>query len=437
MNVRFLIPPLTAMAVAGVLLGRQRSSIGELKSEMQVLQERIEMTRLSMRGGADQSLVGRLKDKKEANGSEFDWKELGSKIAQSERGNAAEMRTMLELKTTLMSLSGDELLAELAKIDALDLSKDVRNILNRVFVEMLVKKDPKAALDRFLVEASEQGNRMSWELSNAYKEWQKQDPAAALAWFDSEISKGSFDSRKLDGKSDSRLRFEAVALRHLLGSDPDDARRRIEALPEDQRKQVFNLGMLSGLKEDSYRSFADLVRAVVPEGDQGEAYHSTVSHLAGKGFDKVDGFILKIDASEGEKAAIVTRAAESGIQKLSREGRINRTAVDDIRSWAATQSPENADAITGKSLANVWGETSSFDDRARIVEELHSEGASDDLLVSFVRESQKRQQPRELVRSLAAQVRDQAEREKLLGTLRGGSDPSPPSDGRGESINQK
>ena len=150
MNARMLIAPLMSLVMAGVWLGVQRASIRDLKSETVVLREKIEMARRGWGAGGDQSLAKRMKEQKEEADGEIDWKDLGSKMARSEDGNAADMRVMLELQTMLMTLSGEQLLAELEKIDTLDLSNEVRNDLEGTIAEMLVKKDPKAALDRWI-----------------------------------------------------------------------------------------------------------------------------------------------------------------------------------------------------------------------------------------------------------------------------------------------
>lgn len=410
--------------MAGAWLGFQGSSIRELKRETVVLREKIEMARRGWGAGSDQSLATRMREQKEESDGEIDWMSLGSKMAKGENGQLSDMRAMMELQTSLTALSGEQLLAELDKIDALDLSREVRKALDGILVGMLAQKDPKAALDRWLDQVNDQGTGMSWQLSNAFQEWQKKDPAAAMAWFDAEISKGSFESKKLDGRSDARLRFEAVAIRSLLTSDPGDAKRRIEALPEEQRKQVFNGGVFSGLKEESHKAFADLVRAVVPEGERGEAFNSAVSAMARKDFDQVDGFISNIQATTAEKEAIVARAAQSRIQGLGWDGEVDRAGVDEVRAWAATQSPDKADAITGRSLANIWGGESSFDNRVKMIETLHAEGAGDALIISFLSENHQAQQSSDISRALAERVRDESQRAKLLEEIGGGA-PAP------------
>ena len=421
MNLRSLIPPLTALVMGGVWLGVQGSSIRELKRETVVLREKIAMARRGWGAGSDQSLATRMKEQKGETDREIDWMSLGSKMAKGENGQLSDMRTMMELQTSLTALSGEQLLAELDKIDGLDLSREVRKALDGILVGMLAQKDPKAALDRWLDQVNDQGNGMSWQLSNAFQQWQKKDPATALAWFDAEISRGSFESKKLDGRSDARLRFAAVAIRRLLTSAPGDAQLRIEALPEDQRKQVFNAGLFSGLKEESHKAFADLVRAVVPEEERGEAFNAAVSAMARKDFDQVDGFISNIQATTSEKEAIVAHAAQSRIQGLGWDGEVDRAGVDEVRAWAATQSPDKADAITGKSLANIWGGESSFDDRVKMIETLHAEGAGDDLIISFLSENHQAQQSSEISRTLAERIRDESQRAKLLEEIGGGA----------------
>lgn len=415
MKIRILIPPAAALAIAGVWLGSQRSSIRELKGETVVLREGIERARRGWSSEGDPSLAIRMKEQKGAADGEIDWKDLGAKMAEGQHGRMADMRAMMELQTSLMDLSGDELLAELAKIDALDLSKDVREALDGMLVGMLVQKEPKAVLDRYLDRLNDQQSGMSWRLSNAFKQWQKKDPAAALAWFDAEIAKGTFNSKALDGRSEGRLRFEAAVVGNLLPSDPVAAARRVEDLPEDQRKQLFQQGAFASLKEKDQQAFAELVRSTVAEDERGAAYRQTVSSLMREGeFEKVDGFISNIGATAAEREAIVSEAAKRRIQMLGREGKIDREAVDEVRMWAMAQSPDQVDVITGKSLANVWGDKSTFEDRAKIVEQLHDEGAGDDLIISFLSANSHGGDSAELSRSLAERVGDEAKRAELI-----------------------
>jgi hypothetical protein len=169
------------------------------------------------------------------------------------------------------------------------------------------------------------------------------------------------------------------------------------------------------LKQEDHQAFAQLVRSAVAEDERGEAYRQTVSSLMRVGeFEEVDGFISDIGASDAEKEAIVSEAARHRIQTRGGEGKIDREAVDEVREWAMAQSPDQVDAITGKSLANVWGEKSTFEDRVKIVEELHAEGAGDDLIVSFLTNSQLRGESVELSRSLAERVGDEAKRAELI-----------------------
>ena len=137
--------------------------------------------------------------------------------------------------------------------------------------------------------------------------------------------------------------------------------------------------------------------------------------------DQVDRFISNIQATTAEKEAIVANAAQSRIQGLGWDGEVDRAGVDEVRVWAATQSPDNADAITGKALANIWGGKSSFDNRAKLIESLHAEGAGDDLIISFLSENRHAQQSSETSKALAERIRDESQRVKLLDEIGGGA----------------
>jgi len=99
------------------------------------------------------------------------------------------------------------------------------------------------------------------------------DSNAALDWLDSEVTKGTFESKRLDEKNENRLLFEEAIIDHLISSDPALLEERVKNLPIDHlmsvlKKQRF-LRLEPGPKK---QAFMDLVRQTVPEKRQAEIF---------------------------------------------------------------------------------------------------------------------------------------------------------------------
>jgi hypothetical protein len=420
MKIFLIIPPVLSLAIAAGWLGSQRVVISGLETETAELRERIR-TRASGSGEAgERSLATRMKEESKDQDEEIDWKGLAGKLARANRGGMPDMRAMMELQTALMEMDADELLAELDRIEGMDLGQEARQTLDGMLIGMLAQKDPKVMLDRYMDRVNDDRSGMSWQLSNAFQQWQKEEPVAALAWLDAEIAKGTFESRSLDGRSESRFRFESAAMIGLLSTDPATARERVLAFPEDQRLGFFNQGMLAIQRPGSEKAYAELVRSVLPEDQQGAAYKQSVGHLMRQGgLEKVDRLISEIDASDREREAIVDHALSQRVQTLGWEGKLDRAAVDEMREWASTQSPGRVDTITGEALGKVWGNRSKLEDRVRLIEALHDEGAGDDLIVSFIGSRPRGSEARELMGPLVERIADDAKRQQVIDRLAG------------------
>ena len=174
MKPSYFFPPVLSLVIAGGWIGSQRVSIGKLEEETVVLRERIELVRNGSMDGGVPTLATRMKGGGEGGEGGIDWKDLGDKLARADHGEMPDMRAMMELQTTLMGLSGEELLAELDRIDGMDLSKDVRKALDGMLIGLLAQKEPKAVLDRFLDRMNDRQSGMAWQLSNAFRQWQTQ-----------------------------------------------------------------------------------------------------------------------------------------------------------------------------------------------------------------------------------------------------------------------
>ncbi|MEK7950901.1 hypothetical protein [Luteolibacter soli] len=418
-----LLPPAVAIAASGIWLGLQQQSISTLEKETVLLRKHVDAAKQAAAGDHSSLAAARADGKKGKDPDAINWKDLADTMAKAEHGGMPDMRAMMKLQSKLMSLSGDELKAALDEIAALDLSKDARNSLENMLINLLAQKDPKLVLDRYLDRMNDSRNGFSgWQMANAFQQWARKDGAAAVAWLDAQVAAGKFESKSLDGKNDSRLKFESAAIAALLNSDVDAAGKRLSALPEDQRRELFEQGMFSNLKPGTEKNLAALVRSQVPEKEQPQALANSTGMLVHQGgYERVGKFLDEIDATPAERNEVVKRAASSQLQQLAQQGKVDREAVDKMREWAAQESsPESVDKITGESLGNIWNRDSKWQDSAKIVSDLYAEKPSDDLLISFLSGHQSSQASnKEAAVALAAKISDETKRAEVIANIQG------------------
>lgn len=413
------IPPVVALAIAGTWLGTQRQSISNLEQQSAVLRKAI-----AARSSGPSSESAQAKPAapaKAANAKEpIDWKKIAEQFAEiRQAGGTGDMRTMMRFQQRLQAMSKEELVAALDEIAALDFPIETRNMLEQMIVGPLVEKDPELALTKFIDRLHDNDGSLSWQLSNAMQKWAKKDPAAAIAWFDRQIAAGKFDSKSLDGRSQSRIQFEGNLIHVLLGTDPEAAGRRLAAMPEDQRDDALSQFSFQPLKDEEQLAFATLVRDQVAEKDQARTLAQHASRLVGKdGYSKVTEFLDRIQATPAERSASVEQAAESSIRTISHQSKITREDLDTMREWVTAQAPESTGRATGSALANALqgSRKLDFSEAAELAVQYHEASDNDDVLHSFLNGWGARQN-KEQARILAGKISDAKRREEILQNL--------------------
>lgn len=413
---------MVALVVASVWLGSQRRSISALESESVVLQKHIAAARTSG-PGADSTAAKPAPPAKAAKDKEpLDWKKVAAQFEEMQRsGGMGDMRTMLKFQQRVQSMSKEEIIAALDEIAALGLPEPSRAKLEQMLVGPLAQKDPELVLARFVDRLGDKDGSMGWQLSNALREWAKKDPAKAGAWFDQQIAAGKFDSKALDGKSRSRNQFENAMIHVLLDSDPTAAASRLGAMPEDQRRDVLSQHSFSQLKEESQAAFAKLVRDQLPAKDQASTLANEASVIVGNDGDysKVTEYMDRIGATPAERAKCVEEAAESKIQSLSYKKKIAAEDIDAMRTWAATQAPDQLDTLTGKALATATqgnGKT-KFEEAAALALHYHEASDNDEVLSSFL-DGWAARRNKDQARVLAEKISDPKRRGEILEKLK-------------------
>lgn len=415
MKTPHFIPPVAALLIAIAWLGVERRTLARLEEENTVLRKHIAAAReaAATDGGANSSAAANAKKP-----DELDWKKIADQLGSMERnGGMPDMRAMIRLQQQIMSMESEQLAAALDEIAALDLDGDQRMMLEQMLLGIIAQKDPELALTRFLGRVGDQFGAVNWQLAHALGTWAEKDPAAATAWFDREIAKGSFESKSLDGKDGPRPKFESALIGVLIKSNPAAAGSRLAALPAEQRVEALNS---VNVAEDEQKALVGLIRGSVPEEEQAELVANQMNRFSHNGdYESMTAYLERIEATPSERAACVDEAADSRFLMLSRKGGITREKIDEFRTWADSASEGSADRATGKAIASAMnmGKETSFSELAALAKEYHAESGSDELLIPLADHWRARTHKEE-ARELAGLISDETRREEILENLK-------------------
>ncbi len=417
------LPPLVVAIGGAIWLGSQTATISRIETENKDLGSRISAQRSRPGGeGIDRPATAPERSRTTAKNAApkeepFDWKELAGQMGQMQRGGGmADMKSVIRLQQRLQKMTAEELATALDEIAGLDLTVQERMMLEQMLAGPLAQKDPELALNRFLDRLDDKNGIWGWQLSAALKQWALKDAAAAIAWFDGQIAEGKFDSKSLNGKSQARTQFEGALLSLLISSDPEEASRRLAKVPEEQRGEILRHHEFSNLKEEDHSAFAKLVREQALEKERPDALGQPAARIAAaKGYAEVTAYMDRIQATEAERAAIVTKAAQGRLSTLNHTAPVTSAQIDEMRTWAAAQAPGSEDKATGKALADMAG----FDDRkqftnaAKLAGDYHGSTGNDEILTTFL-DGWAARSNKEASRELAGKIRDEKKRAEVL-----------------------
>lgn len=350
-----------------------------------------------------------------------DWKRISDQLlAMQDSDGVTDLREALEIHQKISDLSRDEILAALDEISTLNLKDEARTLLEETLIGPLVELDPEYALRTFGDRIGNDDDGIGWQLSSALDSWARKDARAATAWMDQQIAAGVFDSKSLDGRSQTRVEFEAALAGVLLAENPGEAGRRIAALPEDERREALEQMLFSELPPAGQTAYAALVRELVPQDERAGSFAHVISQLVPDGgYEKVGAFLDQIQATPEERAVSAKEAANVRIGEIAADRVVTRGDVDAMRSWLDRQAPGTADFATGQALADAAqdGGAFGFEEASKLALEYHGITGNDDLLVAFL-ESYAAQSNLEEALPIAEKIKDSALREDVLGRLK-------------------
>ncbi|MES2660173.1 MAG: hypothetical protein V4689_16235 [Verrucomicrobiota bacterium] len=420
MKPTFLILPVIALLMVGGWFAAQRRSIARLDKESALLRTLIANARASSATEAASHAAKSPNGKPSKAREPIDWKSVAARMEEMKSNEEmGDIRTVIQLQQRVQSMTKEELVAALDEIAKLDLTEELRLMLEQMLLEPLLEKDPELALHHFADRLQDLSGEMSWQLANALGKWAEKDPGKATVWFDEQIAAGKFDSKTLDGKNQTRILFEGEMIRLLVGSDRAAAEARLAKLPEDQWKEIFQGSSASKVKEHDQKAFADLVRGRLPEKETNRSIALVASNLTLKGYPEVGAYLDRIAATPGERAMSVETAAKMRMMQDAHQGVISREEIDRLREWVTAESPGTTDSTTGKALAGASGVFNGkfkFADAAALALHYQESSGNDDVLVSFLGDGQALQNKEEAIK-LAEKISDPARRAEVLKKL--------------------
>ncbi len=417
------ILPVASLAFVGAWNAAQVRSIHSVEKAGTELRGKIAVARASampdFAASSGSGKSGGLVAK--AGGKNRDWKEVAAMLLDMEKGSSThDLRAQMAFQQELRSMSRDEIIAALDDIEKLGLSDEARELLESSMLEALIKHDPEYALKRFADRIEGDSNEFSWQLSTAFGQWAKTDLAAAMKWFDDQVRDGKFDSKSLDGRSDTLLQFESELMESMIASDVNSAAQRLASLPEDQRREVLEKLSFADLSPAEQKAYTDLVRQYIPADErQGSFAHIASQLVDDSGYGKVTAFLDAVQATPEERAAAAKQTADSQLEQLADEGKVTRQAVDQLRDWLKQQSPGNVDSLTGKALAEAAQDGGNFDyaEASQLVLQYQKSTGSDDILIAFL-EGYSAHSNLEQAQHLAEMISDERRRAQVLKHLK-------------------
>lgn len=408
------LPPALALVVGAAWLSVQRHSLARLDEQNAALQANLAKAHTATppeTNGVDRS----AKESGARSGKAIDWRKNAAQLAELKNGGGAGgLSSAMAFRQQLDAMSERELLDALDEIAKLDLPREEFAVMEAALASALMRKSPEAHLARFMDRLDNRNDPVSSQLPNALSTWAKKDPAAAIAWFDRQIAEGTFDSKSLDGKSNSRVYFEGILIATVLAADPQTAESRLAGLAPEHRKDALGFSRVM-IGEAESLPFAELIRKQLPKSDQAGVIASAAPFGNSCDYDKVTAYLDRISASPAERNACVEEATGNAMLSMARKRKPTLEDFERLQSWARKESPGIANQVAGKALLRL-AETNrglKFPEAVDLALQLHDGGGGDEVLMPLIESGEARLDAAS-ARKLAERIADEKRREEYV-----------------------
>ena len=344
-----------AVLAGAIALHRQQSGFADLRKENALIRNAIDKERSGLsRSEQDHRFAEKDLLSDARRGKQVDWK-WASKVlsfTKSKSNGPDDPLGFLKLRARIAQMDRQGLLDAFDEIDAMDLSSEDRGLLERVLFDRAYTVAPDLALSRFIDRMHEVDGLIASRLPYCLREWMKQDPQAALVWFDAEVARGTFESRRLDGRGGaSRHLFEAQVIGLLLPTDPVAVNTRLEALPSEQVGPTLGFLLSGRLPPAQQSAVVDLIRKYAPADQQARIVGSHLAGMsAGKDFESIEALMNRIDATAIERQLAIEQIGHTRF--IPGHSNVEATYENFMAlvNWGDRQVLGSADAIASASV---------------------------------------------------------------------------------------
>ena len=434
------VPPLVALVIATAWLAYLRGSNSDLEEDNLSLQKKIAESRNSTVLQNNRPRVGGKSAKAERGekpsdneikpsadwvGTSRDWNELV--LFNNNEGARFNLTSACRRLENLASeMSGDELVRAYTEMAALPVEAEFRNYLESMMLDRLKGKNPEFAFSQYLAKCQNEG--IDPIRMGDFSKWLARDPAAATAWYESQVAGEVFD-KTLDGKSPTMIPFESAFIMTLLVSVPAAAEQRLNNLPPDLRASVGTY-MWDVPKENS-KDFVDMLRRSMPMEEYMAILKDNSLTEYNFRFDSkndpkdIQKNMDRLGFSPEERSTLMAQQfAEIAKYRAMRDrgNAPSREKFDDLRARIQAIDPSSADQATGVALQTYLESsktTGAQDFVEKIATDYHDSGAGDELLIPLIMGSANGSMsyPKDRARVLATKISDDRLREEMLQEL--------------------
>lgn len=432
-------PPLIALMIGAAWLASLRASNRELEQSNLSLQRKIVEASNSSGVKSDRARAGTKgakakREKKPSNedikpsddwvNTSRDWSELVM-FNNNEGARFNLTAACRRLEKLASEMSGDELVRAYTEMAALPVEAEFRNYLESMMLDELKGKNPEFAFSQYLAKC--QNESIDPVRMGDFRKWLARDPAAATAWYESQVAGEVFD-KTLDGKSPTMIPFESAFIMSLLASDPAAAEQRLNNLPPDLRASVGTY--VWDVPKENSKDFVDMLRRSMPM-EQYMAILKDNSLTDNFRFDSksdpkdIQKNMERLGFSPEERSTLMAQQfAEAAKYRAMRDtgNDPSREKFDDLRARIQAIDPSSADQATGVALQSYLESsktTGAQDFVEKIATDYHDSGAGDELLIPLIMGSANGSisYPKDRARVLATKISDDRLREEMLRKL--------------------
>jgi hypothetical protein len=439
MKIIHYVPPIVALVLAASWLTSLRSSNRALEQENRSLQKKIKEARSSLVPQTERDRAGTTSananrgERPSENGIQSyanwvstsrDWNRLVlfNNNEEKHRYTAAWAR----LEKLASEMSGAELARAYTEMTALPVHAPFRQDLEWVMLKELETKLPEFAFSQYIAKYQSEGSAPP--RIGQFNQWLARDPAAATAWYESQLATGVFD-KDLNGKSPANLPFESAFIMSLLGTDPSAAEQRMNAIPPDLRGSMGSY--LWDVPKENAQAFVDLLRKTmqmeeymgVLRNNRLTEYNFTLSNDSDP--QKVLRNLQNLGVTVDERSTLMVQQFSELAKYRAMRDRGNapsREKFDGYRQYFQAVDPSSADRATGFALETYLEKSrtaGALDFVERIAMDYHGAGAGDELLIPLIEGSANGNNSfsKERARALATLITDERLRVELLQKL--------------------